>query len=55
MDREVRHLRTMELRHQRQLALQVAGNGDITVIGALHTDGPTGVGNVNRFFLHSIA
>ncbi len=50
MDREVRHLRTMELRHQRQLTLQMAGNGYIAVFRALHTDGPTGVGNVNRFF-----
>lgn len=25
VDREVRHLRTMELRHQRQLTLQMAG------------------------------
>ena len=55
MDREVRHRRTMELRHQRQLTLQMAGNGYIAVFRALHTDGPTGVGNVNRFFLHSIA
>ena len=42
-------------RHQRQLTLQMAGNGYIAVFRALHTDGPTGVGNVNRFFLHSIA
>ncbi|STW39779.1 Uncharacterised protein [Klebsiella pneumoniae] len=41
--------------HQRQLTLQMAGNGYIAVFRALHTDGPTGVGNVNRFFLHSIA
>ena len=39
-------------KHQRQLTLQMAGNGYIAVFRALHTDGPTGVGNVNRFFLH---
>ena len=52
MNGEIRHFRAMEFGHQRQLALQVAGNRDIAVIGTLHADGAAGVGDVNGFLLH---
>ena len=38
--------------YQRQLALKVSGDRNVTLFGALHTNGPAGIGNVNRFLLH---
>ncbi|OUC38984.1 hypothetical protein BJP35_0454 [Enterobacter sp. J49] len=42
----------MEFRHQRELALKVAGDRDIAILRALHTDGTASVGYINRFLLH---
>ena len=52
VDGEVRHFRTVEFRHQRKLTLQMAGDGDIAIFRALHTDGTASVGYINRFLLH---
>ena len=54
VDRKVRHFGAMELGHQRQLALEMTGNRNVAVVRALHPDGPAGVGDVNRFFLHGV-
>ena len=55
MNGEVRHLRTVKLGHQSQLALEMAGNGNVAVFRTLHTNGAASIGNVDRFLLHSIA
>jgi hypothetical protein len=52
MDSEIRHFGPVELRHQSKLALQMTGDGDVSMIRALHTDGTASIGNINRFLLH---
>ncbi|MNC37392.1 hypothetical protein D3C75_859530 [compost metagenome] len=54
MNGEIRHFLAVEFWHQRQLALQVPGNGNVTVFRSLHTDSTAGIGNVDGFLLHGM-
>lgn len=49
MDGEIRHFWPVELWHIGQLFLQMPGDRNKTLFGALHADGPASIGGVNGF------